>query len=136
MKTATKNQSEIKLTGKYDNAIGRRKRAIAEVRLYPGKGKIVINGVIVDPKKATFLKPLKYIGKLNTFDISAKVTGGGITGQAEAIRHGISRALLKYDSELRHTLKKAGYLTRDPREKERKKPGLKRARKAPQWQKR
>jgi len=136
MKTATKNQSEIKLTGKYDNAIGRRKRAIAEVRLYPGKGKIVINGVIVDPKKATFLKPLKDIGKLNTFDISAKVTGGGITGQAEAIRHGISRALLKYDSELRHTLKKAGYLTRDPREKERKKPGLKRARKAPQWQKR
>jgi len=97
MKTATKNQSEIKLTGKYDNAIGRRKRAIAEVRLYPGKGKIVINGVIVDPKKATFLKPLKDIGKLNTFDISAKVTGGGITGQAEAIRHGISRALLKYD---------------------------------------
>lgn len=136
MKTATKNQSEIKLTGKYDNAIGRRKRAIAEVRLYPGKGKIVVNGVIVDPKKATFLKPLKDIGKLNTFDISAKVTGGGITGQAEAIRHGISRALLKYDSELRHTLKKAGYLTRDPREKERKKPGLKRARKAPQWQKR
>lgn len=136
MKTATKNQSEIKLTGKYDNAIGRRKRAIAEVRLYPGKGKIVVNGVIVDPKKATFLKPLKDIGKLNAFDISAKVTGGGITGQAEAIRHGISRALLKYDSELRHTLKKAGYLTRDPREKERKKPGLKRARKAPQWQKR
>lgn len=120
-------------------AIGRRKRAIARVKLLPGVGKIkidnkdkfsdlVLNSVI--------LAPLKLVGLENKFDVETKVSGGGISSRPEAIRLGIARALLKYDSNLRQTLRKAGYLTRDPREKERKKPGLKRARKAPQWQKR
>ena len=82
------------------------------------------------------MAPLELVNKSDKFDVSVIVKGGGKTGQKEAIRLGIARALIKYNKSLRQTLKKAGFLTRDPREKERKKPGLKRARKAPQWKKR
>ncbi len=116
-------------------AHGSRKRASARVRLYKGSGKIVINGKEVTPSSLV-LAPLALCGLEKKFDISAHVVGGGITGQQEAIRHGIARALVIFDADLRSTMRKAGYLTRDPREKERKKPGLKRARRAPQWQKR
>ena len=122
--------------------LGRRKTAIARVRLTPGEGKVLIN------EKA----PLQYLGRRalemeamrplavtessRRFDVSVKVLGGGVAGQAGAIAHGLARALVEYDVELRPALKKAGLLTRDPRMKERKKPGLKRARKAPQYTKR
>lgn len=120
---------------KYFYGTGRRKTATARVRIFPGDGKIIVND-----KEATLsdsiIDPLKLVGKYGTLDISAKVCGGGKNGQAEAIRHGLSRALIELNSEFRPTLKKAGYLTRDQREVERKKPGLKKARRAPQWSKR
>jgi small subunit ribosomal protein S9 len=122
--------------------VGRRKSAIARVRLSPGEGRILIN------EKA----PLAYLGRktleiqathplrltenMRRFDVSVKVEGGGVSGQAAAVAHGIARALLDYDEELRPVLKTAGLLTRDARVKERKKYGLKRARKAPQYTKR
>ena len=121
---------------------GRRKKAIARVRLVPGDGKITINNRDIDEYfgletlKVIVRQPLVLTDTLGKFDVIANVHGGGFTGQAGAIRHGISRALLKADNELRPALKKAGFLTRDPRMKERKKYGLKGARRAPQFSKR
>ena len=122
-------------------AVGRRKEAVARVRLVPGDGKIVINKRELDnyfgleTLKMTVRQPLTITNTTN-FDVLVNVRGGGISGQAGAIRHGISRALCKADPELRGTLKKAGLMTRDPRMKERKKYGLKAARRAPQFSKR
>jgi len=120
---------------KYFYGTGRRKTAVASVRLYPGSGKNLVNNkeIIL---AGFVLEALKLVGKISNFDISVRVAGGGKTGQNEAIRHGISRALIVANPEYRPTLKKAGLLTRDQREVERKKPGLKKARKAPQWSKR
>lgn len=121
---------------------GRRKSSVARVRLYQGKGKITINGHDIDEYfgldtlKLIVRQPLELTELIGKFDIVCNVGGGGVTGQAGAIRHGISRALLNFDPELRPALKKAGFLTRDPRMKERKKYGLKAARRAPQFSKR
>ena len=121
---------------------GRRKDSIARVRLVPGDGKILINNrELLDyfgrQTLATIVKqPLVLTETLNRFDVIVKVHGGGVSGQAGAVRHGVSRALLKADLELRPALKKAGFLTRDPRSVERKKYGLKKARRAPQFSKR
>ena len=121
---------------------GRRKKSIARVYLTPGTGKITINKRDVDEYfgletlKVVVRQPLVATETLEKFDVLVNVHGGGFTGQAGAIRHGIARALLKADAEFRPTLKKAGYLTRDPRMKERKKYGLKAARRAPQFSKR
>ena len=121
---------------------GRRKKSIARVRLVDGKGKITINGKDIDEYfgtetlKVIVRQPLTVTNTTGKYDVIAKVVGGGFTGQAGAIRLGISRALLKANSEFRPTLKVAGFLTRDPRMKERKKYGLKKARKAPQFSKR
>jgi len=127
---------------RFYEGVGRRKRAVARVRLYPGDGQIVINERSLKehfgrPQDWTAVAaPLKLTNLEASYNISVKVSGGGITGQAEAIRHGVARALLVAHPDLRPTLRRAGFLTRDPREKERKKPGLKRARKAPQYTKR
>ena len=123
------------------NAVGRRKKAIARVRLVPGSGNVVINKRELDnyfgleTLKMTVRQPL-VLTKTTGFDVLVSVNGGGLTGQSGAIRHGISRALLKANPELRGELKKAGFLTRDPRMKERKKYSLKAARRAPQFSKR
>ncbi len=123
-------------------ATGRRKKSIARVRLVPGAGKITINKRDIDnffgleTLKMTVRQPLNLTETLARFDIIVNVHGGGFTGQAGAIRHGISRALCVADGDLRPALKKAGFLTRDPRMKERKKYGLKAARRAPQFSKR
>ena len=122
-------------------AVGRRKHAVARVRLLPGDGKITINKRDIDQYfgletlKMTVRQPL-VLTNVGNFDVLVNVTGGGLTGQAGAIRHGISRALLQADQDYRPALKKAGFLTRDPRMKERKKYGLKAARRAPQFSKR
>ena len=130
-------------TKQYFYGTGRRKHSVARVRVYNGTGKITINNRDIDDYfgletlKLMVRSPLALTGTEEKFDIVCRVAGGGVTGQAGAIRHGISRALLQYDSEnLRATLKKAGFLTRDPRMKERKKYGLKAARRAPQFSKR
>ena len=121
---------------------GRRKSSVARVMLTPGTGKFVINGRNFDayiPSAATRLdveQPLTKTENLKSFDITVNVYGGGISGQAGAIRHGITRALLEVNKDYRKTLKAAGLITRDPRVKERKKPGLRKARKAPQFSKR
>ena len=121
---------------------GRRKKSIARVYLTPGTGKITINKRDIDEYfgletlKVIVRQPLVAIDGADKFDVLVNVKGGGFTGQAGAIRHGIARALLKVDGEFRPILKKAGYLTRDPRMKERKKYGLKAARRAPQFSKR
>jgi small subunit ribosomal protein S9 len=121
---------------------GRRKKSIARVYLVPGTGNITINKRSIDEYfgletlKVTVRQPLAATETLDKFDVLVNVHGGGTTGQAGAIRHGISRALLHADAEFRPVLKKAGFLTRDPRMKERKKPGLKGARRAPQFSKR
>ena len=121
---------------------GRRKKSIARVYLTPGKGKIVINKRSIDEYfgletlKVIVRQPLAATDTADKFDILVNVKGGGYTGQAGAIRHGIARALLTVDADYRPVLKKAGYLTRDPRMKERKKYGLKAARRAPQFSKR
>jgi len=121
---------------------GRRKSSIARVRIVPGTGKITINDRDIDDYfgletlKVVVRQPLVATDTLGKFDVIAKVTGGGFTGQAGAIRHGLSRALLTVDAEYRPALKAAGFLTRDPRMKERKKYGLKAARRAPQFSKR
>ena len=123
------------------NAVGRRKSAVARVRLVAGDGKIVINGRDIDnyfgyeTLKMTVRQPLE-LTKVSGYDVMVNVNGGGFTGQAGAIRNGISRALCKANPDLRGDLKKAGFLTRDPRMKERKKYGLKAARRAPQFSKR
>ena len=121
---------------------GRRKKSVARVRLVPGKGEITINKRSIDDYfgletlKAILRQPLVATNTEGKFDVICNVQGGGFTGQAGAIRHGLSRALLQYDEALRAELKKAGFLTRDPRMKERKKYGLKGARRAPQFSKR
>ena len=124
-------------TKTYHYATGRRKTATAQVRLYPqGTGKVTVNDVVVPSENLTYLAPLQLVGLLSSMDVSAHTSGGGFNGQAEAIRHGIARAIVEIDEVYKTTLRKAGYLTRDPRAKERKKPGLKGARRAPQWSKR
>ncbi|MCG8513138.1 MAG: 30S ribosomal protein S9 [Halanaerobiales bacterium] len=121
---------------------GRRKQSIARVRLIPGNGKVIVNKREVADYfgRDTLIKdlksPLEATKTLGTLDVLVNVKGGGLSGQAGAIRHGIARALLKVDQDYRKPLKKSGYLTRDPRMKERKKYGLKKARKAPQFSKR
>ena len=121
---------------------GRRKKAVARVRLVAGKGAIIVNKreldsyFGLDTLKAIVRQPLELTDTLGKFDVLVNVQGGGFTGQAGAIRHGIARALTKADEGLRPALKKAGFLTRDPRMKERKKYGLKAARRAPQFSKR
>ena len=129
-------------TKPYFYGTGRRKSSVARVRVYNGTGKITINDRDIDEYfgletlKLIVRSPLAVAGVEDKFDIVVRVVGGGISGQAGAIRHGLSRALLQYDEELRPALKKAGFLTRDPRMKERKKYGLKAARRAPQFSKR
>ena len=126
----------------YFYGTGRRKSSVARVRLYNGTGKVTINGRDIDDHfgletlKVIVRQPLVLTDNADKFDVVCTVTGGGVTGQAGAIRHGISRALLLASEELRPALKKAGFLTRDPRMKERKKYGLKGARRAPQFSKR
>jgi small subunit ribosomal protein S9 len=126
----------------YYYGTGRRKHSVARVRVYEGTGKITINDRDIDDYfgletlKLIVRQPFAVTGTEGKFDIICTVTGGGVTGQAGAIRHGLSRALLQFDPELRGTLKKEGFLTRDPRMKERKKYGLKAARRAPQFSKR
>ena len=121
---------------------GRRKKSIARVYLVPGTGKVTINKRDIDEYfgletlKLIVRQPLAATQTADKFDVLVNVKGGGFTGQAGAIRHGIARALLQYDESLRPALKKAGFLTRDPRMKERKKYGLKGARRAPQFSKR
>ena len=123
------------------NAVGRRKKAVARVRLVAGEGKIVINKRDIDnyfgleTLKMTVRQPLT-LTNTTSFDVLVNVCGGGVSGQAGALRHGISRALLLVNPDFRPILKKAGFLTRDPRMKERKKYGLKAARRAPQFSKR
>ncbi len=127
----------------YYEGVGRRKRATARVRIYPGgSGRVIVND---KPAEEYFprigdaddlIEPLQVIGQAGNFDVTVQVKGGGITGQAGACRMGMARALVKFDPELRPAMRQNGMLTRDPREKERKKPGLKRARKAPTYTKR
>ena len=124
------------------SAVGRRKKAVARVRLVAGDGKVTINKRDIDnyfgveTLKMTVRQPLTLTQTTGRFDVLVNVYGGGFTGQAGAIRHGIARALIKADEEPRPAVKKAGFLTRDPRMKERKKYGLKAARRAPQFSKR
>lgn len=129
-------------SGKYYYGTGRRKSAVARVRVYQGSGQIIVNG---KPYEELFTRdvhqnklrlPLEVAEASRNFDIYAKIAGGGQTAWADAIAHGAARALVEYNEELRPKLRRAGLLTRDPRVKERKKPGLKRARKAPQYTKR
>ncbi|MBP5245587.1 MAG: 30S ribosomal protein S9 [Clostridiales bacterium] len=126
----------------YFYGTGRRKSSVARVRIMQGTGVITINGRDIDDYfgletlKLIVRQPLEATKTLGTFDIVTRVTGGGVSGQAGAIRHGVARALLQVDPNYRTVLKKAGFLTRDPRMKERKKYGLKAARRAPQFSKR
>ena len=129
-------------TKPYFYGTGRRKNSVARVRVYNGTGKITINGRDIDDYfgletlKLIVRQPLAVAEVEGKFDLVIRVGGGGVSGQAGAIRHGLARALLQYDENLRPVLKKAGFLTRDPRMKERKKYGLKAARRAPQFSKR
>jgi len=130
--------------GEYYYGMGRRKTAVARVRLFPnGDGSITVNGKNGgqyfgqrETLTSTVTAPLRLLEVSDTFNMSVRVVGGGSSGQAGAIRHALSRALLRVNPEWKQALRKAGFLTRDPRMKERKKPGLKRARKAPQYTKR
>ena len=124
------------------NGTGRRKEAVARVRVVPGTGQFVLNGRTLEEyfpartHRMIVTSPLRLVGKEKEFDVIARLEGGGVSGQAGALRHGIARALVALDPETRASLKKAGLLTRDAREKERRKYGLKKARKAPQYSKR
>src|SRR5919197_6020376 len=124
------------------SAVGRRKRAVARVLLQPGNGNIIINGQPLEQRfprgthQALISLPLRLTNRLGSYNVLAKVIGGGVTGQAGAIVHATARALLKADEQNKQTLREAGLLTRDPREKERKKYGQKAARKRPQYTKR
>jgi small subunit ribosomal protein S9 len=130
--------------GEYYYGMGRRKTAVARVRLFPnGDGNVTVNGKTSqayfgqrEALTATAIAPLRLLEIAEQYNITVRVVGGGTSGQAGAIRHGVARALLRVNPEFKQTLRKAGFLTRDPRMKERKKPGLKRARKAPQYTKR
>jgi len=138
----TAKEESLKFKGSYIYTVGRRKTSIATVRLYKkGKGIIVVNNKKINEyfsnDKASLAKqPLKFSGKAKDVNLSIVVKGGGENGQAEAIRHGIARALVEFDEELKLGIKAKGWLSRDARKKERKKPGLKKARRAPQWSKR
>ena len=143
VKTEIKKEEKKPVSGKYIRAIGRRKRSIASVRLFKnGKGEIIVNGkeykiyFPVLEYQRSIEAPLEATGNSKAFNFTVKAYGGGVKGQAEAVMLGIARALIILDPELKKSLKKPGYLTRDPRKKERKKPGLKGARRAPQWSKR
>ncbi|OGF36946.1 30S ribosomal protein S9 [Candidatus Falkowbacteria bacterium RIFOXYC2_FULL_48_21] len=136
-------EADGKKKSEYLFGIGRRKSATAQVRVYKkGSGVITVNGKdfkVYFPLAAQqdiATSPLKIVGQVEKLDVVVKVLGGGFMSQTEAMRHGLSRALLLLNQNFRKPLKKAGFLTRDSRKKERKKPGLKRARKAPQWAKR
>lgn len=126
----------------YFYGTGRRKTSVARVQLHPGTGQVLINGKPMqdiftrEAQQMHILEPLRMTNTANKFTIMVKVEGGGVAGQAGAIRHGIARALAQSSDTLRPVLRRGGLLTRDPRMKERKKPGLKRARKAPQYTKR
>jgi small subunit ribosomal protein S9 len=130
------------VASQYYYGTGRRKSAVARVRLYPGDGAFVVNGKPAveyfsrEGDMGNALEPLRVAGVEGRYTISVVVSGGGVSGQSDAVRHGMARALLEADPELRPALKRQGLLTRDPRAKERKKAGLKRARKAPQYTKR
>ena len=140
---ADKTAADTKKKSEYLYAVGRRKTAVAQVRIMKkGNGEIKINDKDykeyfpqTDLQRKVY-SAIKTVGQTEKLDIIAKVSGGGVNSQAEAVRHGMSRALIQLNPNFKKPLKKAGYLTRDSRRKERKKPGLKRARKAPQWQKR
>ncbi len=126
----------------YFYGTGRRKSSVARVRLLPGSGNVTINGRAMDEYfgletlRMLVRQPLELTGTMGKFDVVVNVVGGGVSGQAGAIRHGITRALIESDESLKSVLKKAGFVTRDPRMKERKKYGLKAARRAPQFSKR
>ena len=128
---------------RYFYGLGRRKTAVARVRLYPGNGEFTVNGKPAteyfggrELHQMVIRQPLQLLNMTDRFNVMVRVVGGGPSGQAGAIRHGVARALTRVDAELRPAVKRAGFLTRDPRMKERKKVGLKRARKAPQYTKR
>ncbi len=128
---------------KFFEAVGRRKTSVARVRLYvSGKKEVIINDkdykeyFTIDELRETCIAPLKKMKYMDKFRVVVKVSGGGINSQAEAVRLGVSRALILFNEEFKKRLRKAGFLTRDPRQRERKKFGLKRARRAPQWKKR
>lgn len=129
-------------TQQYFAAVGRRKTSVARVRLYPGSQEVVVNGRTLEdalPRlvlREVALRPLIVLGQTSKFGVQVKVEGGGVSGWAGAISHGISRALVEFDETLKPQLRKYGLMTRDSRMKERKKPGLKRARKAAQYTKR
>lgn len=137
-----KKETKFEFKGKFIPAIGRRKTSAAQVRLYKkGSGVIIVNGMKISDyfavsDVAELMRPLKLTSLSKDFDFSVVVKGGGKKGQAQALRHGIARVLILVDPALRDILKTDGLLTRDSRKKERKKPGLKKARKAPQWSKR
>ena len=141
MAAKTEEKAPTKFSGRYHYANGKRKTSVARVRMYEGKGKFIVNekpieeyffGDLIGNVKS----PLKLVNLQKRFDLSIKVEGGGVSSQADAVRHGIAKALLEFDPALRSQLKKAGLLTRDSRVKERKKFGLHRARRAPQFSKR
>ena len=127
---------------KYHPGTGRRKTAVAQIRLLPGSGAVIVNGTPLEElfihlkHRRTILQPLLVTDSVGKYNAIVKVAGGGISGQCGAISHGIARALVAADENLKPVLRQYGLLTRDPRVKERKKPGLKRARKAPQYTKR
>jgi len=130
------------MTQPLNQSTGRRKRAVARVRFRPGTGQISVNGRSIedyfpsDTQRMVITDPLRVTDTVEAYDIDATIDGGGFTGQAGALRHAISRGLIALDPELRPELKRHGFLTRDPRKKESKKYGLKKARKAPQYSKR
>jgi small subunit ribosomal protein S9 len=135
--------ANVERQSRYFHGTGRRKTSVARVRLYPGGGNIEVNQKSArdyfggrDMYQTMVAEPLRLVNMVDRFNIRAKVVGGGTTGQAGAVRHAIARALVRFDPELRPVLRRAGLLTRDARVKERKKVGLKRARKAPQYTKR
>lgn len=141
--TTKENQSKwASKTGKYFYGLGRRKASIAQVRLYKGKGEIIVNELPYANYfsffewQNTVSSPLQETNTSDQFDVVVSVQGGGKRGQSEAVRLGVARALLEVNADYRKALKAKGYLSRDPRVKERKKPGLKRARRRPQWSKR
>jgi len=142
-KTESISAEQAKFKGKFTSGLGRRKTSTARVRLYKGSdGLIFVNGITADKyfqEEELFSivnQPLKLAGLVKDFNISVNIAGGGKKGQAEAVRHGIARALLEINPDLRALFKVKGWITRDARKKERKKPGLKKARRAPQWAKR
>lgn len=141
-KTKEKSVEVVSLKGKYQSVVGKRKASIARIRVYKkGKGVFIVNNqkaslYFSTENITTFKQPLKLTGTLKDYDFSIVVKGGGKQGQSEAIRHGITKALIEINEEYKPSLKAKGFTTRDARVKERKKPGLKKARKAPQWSKR